>query len=290
MPGEGRDSFIDRMLVRSSLQRSSWHQFWGFLTAILATFILTCGLVGCGGGTRGTGDQLKTLVVGTVVDTSGGTVPGATVTQLETGDSTTTDDQGRFALEVVVEDGAARLLIEREGFEGSATLTGLSPGDQTTPIEFSITIDLVSGIVTDVTVDDSGPRPTPHPTAGPTPRPIGTPNGVSGEREHSIRGRVVNQIGSPVPNVRLSVAGSGSVVSGGNGRFSLLVRTSSARIRVAVRFGKNRGSFVVSGLPTGRDAEVDITVRITQSSAPQFQTGEIVDPLFSVGLERATIR
>lgn len=260
---------------------------FGATFSALVVFALCLIVSGCGGGTRGTGDQLKSLVIGTVVDTAGAPLAGATVTQLETGDSTATDGDGVFALAVAVEDGAASLLIEREGFEGTVTLTGLGEGGQATPTEFIITVDLVTGIVTEVSIVGSGPKPTPTP--GPNPRPTSTPNPNSTDREHSLSGTVIDQSGNPFPDVRLSVAGSGSTVSGRDGRFSLAVRTSSSRIRVSVRFGVNRGSFVVRGLPTSRDAQVVLTVRITSSSHP-VGGGDTPDPVFTVGVSEIKIR
>ncbi len=264
--------------------------FVGTVIALLAAGILLLTLGGCGGGTRGTGDQLKSLVVGTVVDTSGAPLSSATITQLETGDSTVTDGSGAFALEVAVEGGSARLLIESGGFEGTATLSGLGEGAQADPVEFTITVDLVSGIVTEVTVNDSGLTPTPQPTAGPNPQPSPTPSDVATEREHLIKGRVLNQSGTPVDGVRLAVAGNGSVLSDSSGRFTLTVRTSSSRVRVTVRFGENRGSFILNGLPIGRDAQIDVTVRLVVSSSPQYIGGEIPDPDFNVTVSDIRIR
>jgi len=258
-------------------------------TLLVATLVSAL-LSACGGGTRGTGDEVKSLVVGRVVDTTGAPLPSATVTQLETGDSTETDSTGAFSLNVAVTNEEATLLIERDGFEGTATISGLPNEPQATPTELTITVDLVSGIVTAVTVNDVDPNPPPQPTAEPTVNPEPTPGDNDTKRQHVLSGIVVNQSGTPVAGVTLSVTGSDSVVSGANGRFSLPFSTSSSRVRVAVKYGVDRGSFVVTGLPKNRDARINVTVQLTTSALPSYLDEEIPDPAFSVGVSNITIR
>jgi len=264
--------------------------FVGTVIALLAAGILLLTLGGCGGGTRGTGDQLKSLVVGTVVDTSGAPLSSATITQLETGDSTVTDGSGAFALEVAVEGGSARLLIESGGFEGTATLSGLGEGSGGGPVEFTITVDLISGIVTEVTVNDTTPQPTPEPTAGPNPEPTRNPDNGSSEREYLFTGTVVDQRGERLAGVRLSVAGSGSVVSSSSGRFSITVKTSETKVQFSVGFNSSRGGFTIRNLPQSRDARINLTVHVTQRNIPTFEGGETFDPNLGVALSNVTIR
>lgn len=224
-------------------------------------------LSGCGGGTRGTGDELRLTVAGAVRDTTGAPIAAATITQLETGDSTATDTSGTFSLAVRVADGSAALLIEKGGFEATAQLEGLSTGASETPIEVSITVDLASGIVTGVEVIDLAPTPGGTPT--PAPRPTSAPNDAERERAHQLSGLVVDQNNAPVSGVELSAPGSGKTESRSGGRFNLILRTSAPTLRITVRLGANRGSFVVRGLPTNRDARVAVRIKITLPSNPQ---------------------
>lgn len=272
---------------RGTFSRRSF--LYGMKTLLVATLVSAL-LSACGGGTRGTGDEVKSLVVGRVVDTTGAPLPSATVTQLETGDSTETDSTGAFSLNVAVTNEEATLLIERDGFEGTATISGLSTEPQATPTELTITVDLVSGIVTAVTVNDVDPNPPPQPTAEPTVNPEPTPGDNDTKRQHVLSGIVVNQSGTPVVGVTLSVAGSDSVVSGANGRFSLPFSTSSSRVRVAVKYGVDRGSFVVTGLPKNRDARIHVTVQLTTSLLPNNINEGVSDPAFSVGVSNIAIR
>jgi iron complex outermembrane receptor protein len=240
---------------------------------VVALFALLVTLVGCGGGTRGTGDELRTAIIGTLKDTDGSVLAGATVTQLETGDSTTTDESGSFSLDVQVAAGRASLIIERGDFQATTELTELE-ADAAEPTIIAITVDLLSGIVVGVEIEDSSPIATPTPG----PRPSPSPNDSSKEREHLFRGLVVDLRGAPIAGVAVSVRGSGSTTSDSRGRFELKVRTSSSKIRVTVQNGSSRGSFDIGGLPTNRNAQITIKVEIVPPSGlagPALERGYI---------------
>lgn len=92
----------------------------GFLTLVVAVL-----LAGCGGGTRGSGGQFYEGFVG---DSGGKALPSVTVTLLASGDSATSDAQGRFVIETEGLAGTLDVMLEGEGFQATTT-TAPVPAD-----------------------------------------------------------------------------------------------------------------------------------------------------------------
>ncbi|GEM_PF-2553474 len=84
-------------------------------------------------------------VTGRVLDENGNPIAGATVTA-DTGESTTTDDNGNFSLDVPM--GARILTISKEGYEDTSVNATVVPGETTplAPVELPESKGLIFGI------------------------------------------------------------------------------------------------------------------------------------------------
>jgi hypothetical protein len=92
----------------------------GLLTLVVAVL-----LAGCGGGTRGSGGQFYEGFVG---DSGGKALSNVMVTLLASGDSATSDAQGRFVIETEGLAGALDVMLEGDGFQATTT-TAPVPAD-----------------------------------------------------------------------------------------------------------------------------------------------------------------
>jgi len=104
--------------------------------ALIGFLVLGLFLEGCGGGSSGTGSTR--LFEGTVVTSDRYPISGATVTIADTGDSTTTDPNGRFSVEAVTDSGNVDLTIEAGDVDTSVTVPDLSSDSSTVKVEVEI--------------------------------------------------------------------------------------------------------------------------------------------------------
>lgn len=106
----------------------------GFIFALFALLVLTT--TACGGGTSGTsptsgggGRAFEKVLQGIVTNTSGAAVAGATVTVVNNGDSTSTNDQGRYSIRTELPETNASIKIEGQGKSELVTLSQISDAD-----------------------------------------------------------------------------------------------------------------------------------------------------------------
>jgi hypothetical protein len=101
--------------------KSNHRRRWARLLASM--LVASCSVMfGCqGGGTDGTGIG-KTLIRGDVTGTAGDKLPGVMLTILETGDSTETDEQGKFLLETEQVADTITFAMTRSDFAATAVL------------------------------------------------------------------------------------------------------------------------------------------------------------------------
>ncbi|MBX7138472.1 MAG: hypothetical protein K1X83_10860 [Oligoflexia bacterium] len=97
-----------------------------FLRCLLAAaIVIFCSVViGCGGGSKGTG---AVDFVGRAVTLSGTGVSGAQITITSTGDSGTTDADGNFNISSAVEAGDVELLVDTDNFSATTVIPNV-PG------------------------------------------------------------------------------------------------------------------------------------------------------------------
>jgi len=94
---------------------------------------------GCGGGSEGTGTGTERVVSGSVRSLDDLPVTDATVTILETGDSTVTDEAGNFQIQAATLP--ETILIEVESGDLTAQSTVANFDDQTEAIQVIVTVD-----------------------------------------------------------------------------------------------------------------------------------------------------
>ena len=127
-------------------------------------------IIGCSGGTRGTGGVDFT---GRVVSLNNTPIADVTVLIPETGDSAVTDAAGEFNLSSDVTPGSVVLNVSTNNFSDDVVVTGVT--DKTVRVSVTLKVDEENERVDfdDVTVEDddhdSGGGDTPRRT--PTPRP-----------------------------------------------------------------------------------------------------------------------
>ncbi len=93
------------------------------LFALLCFCGLSVILTACGGGTVGTGSDGNTVVTGRLFTSDSKAVANATVTILETGDSGTVDEQGRFEILAVIDSSQLSFLVTTPNLEAQDSLT-----------------------------------------------------------------------------------------------------------------------------------------------------------------------
>ena len=103
--------------------------------ACVALFLFVCG---CGGGTSGTGTGERSFD-GRVQSTDGTPVAGASVTIVETGESTITDTVGAFAILSDVAGTSIALLIEADTLSTTVQVEALDVPD--TAVHVDVTVD-----------------------------------------------------------------------------------------------------------------------------------------------------
>lgn len=124
-------------------------RFWlRSIGAIAALFVL---VVGCGGGTGGTGLQ---DYQGKILTKSLAPVAGAEVTIVQTGDSAVTDERGEFLIRTELDGGDVGLLIEGSDFSSQVVLPDIPA--QATIVVVTLELDEVTKTVStkDIVVED----------------------------------------------------------------------------------------------------------------------------------------
>ncbi|MCB0334773.1 MAG: carboxypeptidase regulatory-like domain-containing protein, partial [Bdellovibrionales bacterium] len=116
----------------AALKRMMMHKKFGafvrwWIASPLVLLLMIVLLSDCSGGTRGSGGV---TVTGKVVDRSGNAFSGSTVTILQSGDSTSVDDQGEFAL-ANQPSGTLDVLVERDEFSATTNLGSIAPTTST---------------------------------------------------------------------------------------------------------------------------------------------------------------
>lgn len=166
-------------------------QFNGSIKFILSLLLL---LVGCGGGTTGTGGTGSSDYNGRVLTDAGSPVSGALVTLLESGDSSSTDSNGSFSIPSDIDAPSVTLLVESEANQGQVVVDELPSGPKEVSVE--VTINRASREVK-LTSKRVRPKSTPTPISGSSAVPTESPTIPSGT---PIPGSTPTVNPSPTPN------------------------------------------------------------------------------------------
>ncbi len=135
--------------------------------------LLVCVVFGCGGGTRGSGGQ---LFDGFVSDVNGKALIQVNVTITATGDSATTDDNGRFSITTDDLSGGVEFLLEASTFSGTVISQEIPADASTISVKFVVGNGAKPEIETEIEVKERRPTPSPTPRRTPTPGTTPSPN------------------------------------------------------------------------------------------------------------------
>lgn len=147
-----------------------------FCPSILVLVSAVAGVLGCGGGSKGTGGQ---TFDGRVLAVNTQPIPGVLITVNQSGDSAVSDSTGSFEIYTEPVSGPVSLALSTENFEGSVSLGDVPVG--TARVTVTIELDEEAGearaegieIEKEELEEDDG-DPTPKPTRTPKPTPVPT--------------------------------------------------------------------------------------------------------------------
>jgi hypothetical protein len=128
------------MAVRKQLLTGNYVCFWRANNAIVYTLLIIffcLALLGCGGGTRGTGG---TDFTGKVADQESRPVVGISVTLLEAQQASTTDNNGEFKFNAAV-SGDLTFRFNGQAAEGDVVVQGVPAAAKKVELEFEVRTD-----------------------------------------------------------------------------------------------------------------------------------------------------
>jgi hypothetical protein len=212
----------------------------------VAFFILCQSLVGCGGGTSGSGDVTSVKVYGTIVGAEGEAVRIGTVSDLASETSVTLDENGGFELTAQAYEGTITLDITANDTSGTIQINNVL--DTTKEITVRLVVDQVSGIVSLASVE------------------LGniTENEQDGQITQTVRGVIIDSAGKPTKNVTVSVGGSRFTdTTDTQGRFSLSGHSTDGTLTLNVRHKGLSGEVVIGGIPTDTSCALRVQISLT---------------------------
>jgi hypothetical protein len=231
------------------------------LRLLLSLFLcfVTCAALGCGGGTTGSGDASSLKVSGTVTSPEGRPL-SARVTDLESGESTQSDEKGAFTLSARGKGGVLSLDVSTDTTSGTISVPNIPDGSS--GVSVAIVVDSVSGVVTlaSVEIEQEG-------VSSNDPTKI----------TQSFKGTVLSRSGKPVKDALITVRGTtAQQTTDTSGRFLLSSHSRSGKITLLVRFKGYDGSVVISGVPRERSStiKVRLTLAIDAGQDPGNGGGE----------------
>lgn len=213
----------------------------------IVSLLLILLFVGCGGGTSGTDGGQTVRILGSLVNQNSSPLPAATVTVLDSGESTQTDASGAFALETPSTPSLTVEVVTGQ-LRFQSTIGDLDPNSP--EITLTIQIDTERGTIS---IENVSIKPNPTPSAPPasapaSPAPTPAPSTKS---PSTILGTIINKQDLPVAGVTVRLLGSNvSTTTDSTGAFRIesVVRDSQVRLRIST--GSNSGTVTIGGLPS----------------------------------------
>ena len=233
-------------------------------------FLIT--LLACGGGTTGTGEYEGKSFSGSIEDQDGQAAVGFSISLLSTGDSSSTDSEGKFSFNSNPQSSEIELLIEGAEFNQIVRIVDLPKEAVQVLLELSINtesnlISLISVSFEPLADSDPGEEETLEDSDPVSPSPE-DPTQVD-NRKHRVSLLILYANTKPVEAARINVPRLGLDLftdSSGEVGFKLPRDSSSFRVNF---FVQNLGSgLTLRGLMT--EKPLDITVEIILSINEDF--------------------
>lgn len=214
--------------------------------AIMASVVTLCALLGCGGGTTGSGDAPSVKVYGSVTDPQGQPVSSGSVSDLN-GDATTQiNTSGAFEITAKSADGTVSLDVTANGTSGTIQVKNVPSSAQSVTIK--VIVDSVSGIVSLASVEIES-------TSASNP---------DGAISQSVRGTITGSTGNPAKNVTVSIGGSRFTdVTDAQGKFTLSGRSTDGTLTIRLQYKGLDGEAVIRGVPTDRNCTLRVRISIS---------------------------
>ena len=215
--------------------------------SLAACLVGLCALIGCGGGTTGSGDAPSVKVYGTVADQQGTTITSGTVTDLNGGNSTSINTSGGFTLSAIPDDGTVSLDVSAQGTSGSIQVKNLPSTAQSVAIK--VVVDSVSGIVTVASVEIDAVDPSDEAVQDISQR---------------VRGTIAGSSGKPAKNVTVVIVGArGTAKTAADGSFTLNARTTTGILTLHLTYKGLDGETVIRGVPKDRSCTLRVRLSIS---------------------------
>ena len=250
------------------------------INKIIFVLLLTCFLA-CGGGTTGTGAYSTRNFSGTLKDTSGNPLINFNLTVLENGDSTSTDQNGKFLLSTELENNRVTFVFDGGALNNELQINDLPDSNEIIYLEIEAdqennAITLLSLKIIPLTSpdptpspvldNDDKPKPTPTPNDGAKPKPqkptpIATPTPTP-ILNNIYKGKVIDHSGEGLSGVKITLQNySKSVFTNNSGNFEISSRPGSANINLLIQYF-NHSKTISFNIPD-ESVLVQLSIKIT---------------------------
>lgn len=235
--------------------------------------VIASALIGCGGGTTGSGDAPSVKVYGAVTDQQGRVVSSGTVTDLNGGASTEINSTGSFTLSAVPDDGTVSLDVTAQGTSGSIQVKNLPSTAQSVAIK--VVVDSVSGIVTVASVEIDA----------------ADPNGAENQEvSQRVRGAITGSTGKPAKSVTVSIVGArGSTKTDASGTFTLNARSTTGTLTLRLTYKGLDGETVIRGVPKDRPCTLRVRLSISIEAGQNPGEGDDGGAILSVDVDGVSV-
>lgn len=238
-----------------------------FILWVLLGLFAALQVIGCGGGTTGTGGSSSDEFVGRILNVDGNPVSGATITVAETGDSAQSAADGTFSIETDLVADKATLLVDLGPVETRVVVDEIPSEASVIEVVLEVEPEGDSVKLADKKVRPKKPRPTPkrtpepgdddgsegghgRPTASPSPMPGESPQPTETPRisRADFRGDVSAADPSLLNGLHVALQGqAGSSPVRPNGIFRFEARPDVG-LKIYVFRGSETASAPVDGL------------------------------------------
>lgn len=239
---------------------------------VMAIVVTLCAMIGCGGGTTGSGDMPSVKVYGAVTDPQGRPVSSGSVNDLNGGASTQINSSGAFEITAKSDDGTVSLDVTANGTSGTIQVKNVPASAEAVTIK--VIVDSVSGIVSlaSVEIEDT------------------SASDPDGDISQVIRGTITGSSGGPAKNVTVSIGGSRfSDVTDAQGKFTLTGRVTNGTLKMRLQYKGLDGEAVVRGVPTDRSCTLRVRISISIEAGQNPGEGDDDGATLSVDVDGVSV-